>query len=79
MKEKPTLCMVQTEAVDHRATGLQMRQLRKGYGASLRAVAEGMGCSTAFLSDLELGKRNWTETRIANFVDACKPSRRKAK
>ncbi len=52
---------------DHVATGEQMRYLRTKRGLSLRSVAEQMKVSAAYLSDLELGKRNWSHERAQEY------------
>jgi len=43
------------------------RKIRKQYGHSLRAVATQMGVSAAYVSDLELGRRNWSPTVAAQY------------
>ena len=55
---------------DHEATGERMRYLRSKRGLSLRSVAEKMKVSAAYLSDLELGKRNWSQERANQYVSA---------
>lgn len=37
--------------------GAQIRKLRESYGISLRAMAQRIGCSSSFLSDMERGNR----------------------
>ncbi len=54
-------------AIDHVATGESARRRRKQSKASLRSVATKMGVSAAYLSDLELGRRNWTDAVEARF------------
>lgn len=44
---------------DHQQIGREMRARRMVAGLSLRAVAQEMGVSAAYLSDLELGHRAW--------------------
>lgn len=54
-------CVYKTvQVVDHAATGLRARKHRKSQGVTLRAVARHMNISAPYLSDLELGRRNWT-------------------
>lgn len=61
-----------TVSVDHVATGQKMRQLRVAARLSLRSVASQMAHSAAYVSDLELGKRAWTEDRCQWFLAAVK-------
>ncbi len=56
--------------VDHEATGKLMRKFRIEKGESLRSVAKRMGVSAPFLSDLELGRRHWTEEKVEQFYIA---------
>jgi len=46
---------------NQRETGLWYRALRMSAGVSLRRAAELAGISPSFLSNLENGKRVWTE------------------
>lgn len=47
--------------IDHVATGNDVRGERESRGKSLRLVAREVGISAPYLSDLERGRRNWTE------------------
>lgn len=49
--------------IDNVATGEEIRKRREAAKVSLRKVAESMGWSAAYQSDLELGRRGWTETK----------------
>ena len=40
--------------------GQAMRRLREGRGLTLRAMADRLGYSPAYISDLELGRRRWS-------------------
>lgn len=60
------------DEVDDAATGAKMRELRKKAKVSLRSVASLMGHSAAYVSDLELGRRGWSEERASAFSDAVK-------
>lgn len=65
------LCDYKTiEVIDDVSTGAKMRRHRKAYGISLRALAKAMGISAPFLSDLELGRRNWSNERVLTFNKA---------
>lgn len=52
---------------DPTATGIEMRKLRNKSGKSLRYVADKMGISAPYLSDLELGRRGWSLEKILSF------------
>lgn len=54
--------------VDHEATGKLWRETRKGLGISLRALAKELDVSAAYLSDLERGRRNWTEELETRYI-----------
>jgi|TARA_Y100000310_G_scaffold334199_1_gene413364 transcriptional regulator with XRE-family HTH domain len=47
-----------------------MRRARTASGLSLRQVAEQMGISAAYLSDLERGRRGWSKQLIDDFETA---------
>lgn len=68
MKTKPCrYCNGTGKETDQAALGKQMRKLREACGRSLRDVARGLGVSAPYLSDLELGERNWSEEKIEQF------------
>lgn len=52
---------VPSRTVDHAATGANNRKRRLKANLSLREVAQELGISAPYLSDLERGRRNWTE------------------
>lgn len=56
--------------VDHAAIGKVMRELRRKKGISLTEFSHLMNFSIPYLSDLELGKRNWTPQRIDRYREA---------
>lgn len=56
------------EKIDNIGTGKNARALRVSKGASLRRVAGIMNISAPYLSGLELGTNNWTETMADLFV-----------
>lgn len=47
--------------IDHLEAGYRVRRAREKAGKSLRWLAHQMGYSPAFMSDLELGRRNWKQ------------------
>ena len=55
------------QVIDHEATGQVWRERRKELKISLREAARRMGLSASFVSDLELGRRNWTEELEQKF------------
>ena len=55
---------------DQLATGENARKFRKEQGLSLKRVADRMGITSAYLSDLERGRRNWNEKIILEFCRA---------
>lgn len=56
--------------IDQASTGYAARRHRESCRVSLRKTAKEMGVSASFLSDLENGKRNWTQTRVDQFKAA---------
>jgi len=61
--------------VDHETTGHLFRQARKKAKLSLREMARRLKLSAPFVSDLELGRRNWTEKTAERFIDIlCSPN-----
>lgn len=58
----------QVEVIDHVATGALVRRLRMMNNLSLRSVARKLKVSAVYVSDLEWGKRNWTQTRLDRCV-----------
>jgi len=58
------------DCIDHVATGRAIRKLRTKAKVSLREVAAEMGWSVAYQSDLELGRKRWTEEKVADAESA---------
>ena len=52
---------------DNTRTGQIARRRRETFGKSLRKTARAMGISAAYLSDLELGHRQWSEELSKKF------------
>jgi transcriptional regulator with XRE-family HTH domain len=59
-------------ALDHVALGAHQRAMREKAGKSLRAIAAKMKVSAPYLSDLENGRRNWTEEKVEAYRKALK-------
>lgn len=53
--------------------GADLRKKRKKRGFSMKEVAERMGISMPYLSDLERGNRRWSDDLIQVFENAIKP------
>lgn len=60
--------MVSDIVTDHVKTGEKCRAWRLDSRVSLRDTAKALGKSAAYISDLELGKRNWDSHRLASFI-----------
>lgn len=61
--------------IDHETTGQLFRQARQKAKLSLREMARRLKLSAPFVSDLELGRRNWTEALAERFTDIlCPPN-----
>lgn len=58
--------------MDNEAIGKMMRAERVSAGKTLTNVAEIMGFSVAHASDLELGRRAWTDARAKQYLAAIK-------
>ena len=68
MKTKPCrYCNGTGKEVDQSALGSELRKKREASGISLRKMADSLGISPPFMSDLELGRRNWSPENIAKF------------
>lgn len=50
--------------------GEQARQRRIKAGVTLRQIAKRMGLSVGYLSDLELGRRGWSEGLTQRYIKA---------
>lgn len=64
------------DVIDSVATGEEARALRESAGKTLREVGGKFKCSAAYLSDLELGRRNWTQETVERFESAVKGARK---
>lgn len=67
---KPILIYDPDGSINHELTGHKMKL---AIGEALQSdVAKRMGISPQYLSDLLLGRRNWTERRALVFMEALK-------
>lgn len=64
------LAIKTVNVTDHLRTGEKARDARKTERLSLQQLADKLKCSKAYLSDLELGRRNWTEKLVLNYAAA---------
>ena len=53
--------------VDHVQTGQNMSAFRRVAGISLREIARRMKLSAPYISDLEHGRRNWTQDKLESY------------
>lgn len=58
------LPMIKTSEIDHVEAGKKIRDARWNAGVSLRSLASKMHISAPFLSDLERGRRNWSDDKF---------------
>lgn len=64
------LIFKETTTIDHCATGAMVRHQRKARSISGKRVADIMGIPRSLLSDLEAGRRNWTQDRLDSYAAA---------
>lgn len=69
---EPTIITKHVEAIDHGATGAACRKWRVSMGPTASAVAAKLHISPSMVSDLELGRKNWTDVKLEEYVDAVK-------
>lgn len=72
-----TLPTITTESLDHSAIGKNVRKTRMGQRISLRSLAIAMGISAPHLSDLERGRRNWTQERYDQAINQIEAAARR--
>lgn len=73
MKTKACHCCDGTGVeLDNAAVGKMMRERRIDSGRSLRSVAQRLGKSAAYISDLERGFRKWSAEKTRLYVEALK-------
>ena len=65
-------CKGTGKQLNQRAVGAEMRGLRELAQVSLREMARRMGITPPYLSDMELGKRNWSLERLEAFRKSLK-------
>ena len=67
MKTIANIEYVRTPVINHLKPGTEARRQRQEKGITLTAIANAMGLSKPYLSDLALGRRNWTIKRMRHF------------
>jgi len=67
-------CEGRGEVMDDEAVGAEMRRRRTLSGLSLRTVAKRLNFSAPYISDLEQGKRGWSNHKIVDYLDAISPN-----
>lgn len=70
MKTIAVIKFIKTLQLQHRETGAAARAARQARFISLRAMAIRLKISAAYVSDLELGKRNWSMTKVRAYEKA---------
>lgn len=70
MKTIAVIRLIKMLQIQHKETGATARAARQARFISLRAMARRLKVSAAYVSDLELGKRNWSMTKIRAYEKA---------
>ncbi len=63
-------CNGMGQVTDDKAVGEEMRAQRKARKVSLREIAKRLKWSAAYVSDLELGRRTWTNDKCVKYGKA---------
>ena len=58
--------------LDSFKVGALMREIRSNKGYSLYDIARRMEFTPPYISDLELGKRQWRQDLVDRYLEACK-------
>lgn len=61
--------------VDHNATGQTMRRFREDSGLSVKELAARVGWSAQYVSDIEHGRRSWTNEKMTRVLEALNKTR----
>lgn len=62
-------CLGSGKVIDHTIVGRDCRNWRLSDRVSLRALAKELKVSAPYLSDLELGRRNWSSELIGRYFE----------
>jgi len=63
------------QVIDHKRTGEHWRAIRISRGITQRQLADAIGYRPSYISDLELGRRSWSnaaEHRFKSYFNARK-------
>lgn len=71
-------CKGSGKVMDPRRVGDALRAKRESKGFSLRRIADCMGISSVYLSDLERGRRDWNDTMLERYEQALANARQAA-
>ena len=69
-------CKGHGQITDAHANGSMLRALREKAGVSQRQASIHMGIAQPYLSDMEMGKRNFPKARMEQFAKAIKALRK---
>ena len=61
-------CLGAGSVIDQRGLGKLLRERRTLFGYTQTAVADAIGISKAYLSDLENGRRDWPDRVFSAYV-----------
>lgn len=62
-------CSGTGKEIDHVQIGLTVRHSRTAVGMTLRELARRLEISAPYLSDLERGRRNWSDSRLDDAME----------
>lgn len=65
-------CAGTGRCLDSYEVGTRLRNERESRGMSLRTMAGKLSYSPAYVSDMELGRRGWTESKVAAYLENLK-------
>jgi cytoskeletal protein RodZ len=58
------------KVIDHARTGAGMKAARARRGITAKAIAYALKINQPYLSDLEAGRRNWSDARAKEYARA---------
>lgn len=73
--KKCSHCNGSGQDIDDEATGRNVKEMRQSYNCGLRELSRAVGWSATYLSDLEKGKRKWTEPKMERYMTAMRAIR----
>lgn len=63
-------CEGSGKAFDRNVVGPMLREARERRQVAARSVARRMGITPSYISDLELGRRDWSPALVARYLTA---------